>query len=466
MCAKVGSVPVAGGKLSNMLGSGQVPAAWGGVIDLIENAQTPDTSARYRCTMHMDLIPDPAGQAPNPDRIAFWTAEHCLRWLNANYVELNVFDPLMKKYVRFEVKLDEVERFKQGKELFRRLKPDGLEQFVNAAQRPATGIVERSAPVCKSDTATLLTQYPGSEIICSSVLDLARLEGTLSDASKARPEVVETVSRMRAELVKNEESEIAKAKTLEPLIGSTALHNMLWWYDNWRKQVGLVTKWRGYEGLTDIIESVRLCAAGDFSGICNQEFRDYFADSLNEYNRLATAGQTYREFLQFEVNRPETSTSHNLQWLLNSQKNVQNSLGLLGLVSMGSNFLRRVADHKAENVGTTLGTTGPLFYGALGLKDFETADAALISQRMHFFDKTILFRYSAGDENRVYYLNQPGDSGTVFLTGIVPIGIVSTVNGKETSGGASVTPLPDFVEEVEDKNTNSAQKKAPTLDCK
>jgi hypothetical protein len=467
ICSSVSAVPIAGQKISDLLSGGQVPASWGGVLDLLEKPQSPDTSPRYRCTVHLDRVPSEDNPSSDPNRIAIWTAEHCLKWLNAQSAELNVFDPDLKKYFRFEVKLDEMERFKKGRDLFNKLMPDNLDQYLAAAVRPVTGMIERGTPVCKADTETLSQQYPDSQIVCSSVLDLARLEGSLSPTASTQPEIVAMMSRMNQQLTASEEIEFAKLKTLESVIGTTAVNGMLFWYTHWRKKVSLITKWRGYEGLANIIEDVRLCAADNFNGLCNQEFRNFFEESLSEYSQLATSGQSYPAFLQYEVNRPTTNTSHNLQWLLLSQKNVKDSmLAYWGLASIATNFLRKPSDHLASNATSTLGTNGPLFYGNVSLDNLEKVPSGNFIDRMHFFDKSILFRYSKSSDSGFLFLNQPGDSGTVFLTGHIPIGVVSTVNGNETSGGAAVTPLPEYIEDpVVDTNPSAAQKPQP-INCK
>jgi hypothetical protein len=86
---------------------------------------------------------------------------------------------------------------------------------------------------------------------------------------------------------------------------------------------------------------------------------------------------------------------------------------------------------------------------------------------MFFNDKTILFKYKKNLINGETFLLQPGDSGTVALIGNMPIGVVSTVNGKETSGGTSVLPLPEYDANAEETvSVGGARKQSKPLSCK
>jgi hypothetical protein len=86
---------------------------------------------------------------------------------------------------------------------------------------------------------------------------------------------------------------------------------------------------------------------------------------------------------------------------------------------------------------------------------------------MKFNAKTLLYSYDKGLQQGESFLMQPGDSGSVILVGNTPIGVVSTVNGVETSGGAAVMPLPEYAEEPEDVPQAKATKKRETaVNCK
>ena len=114
-CSSVNAVQVPGTILSQSIESGEIPLGWGGVLDLLEHPEKPESSTRQRCTVHMDYIPTPSGGTVNPNRIAFWTAEHCLRWQKAGSAELSLFDKSSKKYIGFAFPLEsglfEVNRF-------------------------------------------------------------------------------------------------------------------------------------------------------------------------------------------------------------------------------------------------------------------------------------------------------------------------------------------------------------------
>lgn len=415
----------------------------------------------------MDFISTPSGGTVNPNRIAFWTAEHCLRWQKAGSAELSLFDKASKKYIRLPIELDELERFKVGKELFSRLKPDMLGLYLNASDRPEKGIVERGAPVCKTDTGALQSLDPSLGVVCSTVLDLARIEGTISPSVQGRQDVAEVLGRMRAEIEKIETDQFEKVDLLTGIMPTVERNGLIFWLTNWRSKVSLITKWRGYEGMADIIEEVRLCNVGESSGLCNQEFRDFFSASLAEYVQLKEAGETYPDFLLREVNRPTTSTSHNLQWLLLSQKNIQKAIGLAGQASFGTNLLRKTPLLAPQESIKTLGNSGPTYYSLAGLDLLSAGLGNSWADQMLFNDKTILFKYKKNLINGETFLLQPGDSGTVALIGNMPIGVVSTVNGKETSGGTSVLPLPEYDANAEETvSVGGARKQSKPLSCK
>lgn len=466
-CSSVKAVQVPGTILSESIESGELPLGWGGVLDLLENPEHPESSSRQRCTVHMDFIPTPNGGTVNPNRIAFWTAEHCLKWQKAGSAELSLFDKASKKYLRLPIQLDELERFKVGKELFSRLKPDLLQMYLNASDRPEMGIVERGAPVCKTDTKALQLVDPTLGVVCSTVLDLARIEGTISPLVQGRPDVADVLGRMRADLEKTEKDQFENVNVLTDIMPTVDKVGLIFWLTHWRSKVSLITKWRGYEGMSGIIDQVRLCVVGESSGLCNQEIRDFFSDSLTEYEQLKEPGETYPAFLQREVNRPTTHTSHNLQWLLYSQKNIQKAIGLAGQASFGTNFLRKTPTLAPQESIKTLGNSGPTYYSVAGLNFLSSGLGIPLAEQMSFNDKTILFKYRKNLVNGETFLLQPGDSGTVALIGNMPVGVVSTVNGNETSGGTSVLPLPEYDADADEAaSAVGARKQSKLLSCK
>jgi hypothetical protein len=110
----------------------------------------------------MDYVPVAPGQSANSANLAFWTADHCLNFLNAQSVELNLFDPVGKKYVRFGISIQDMEQYKTGLKLFtdRQLMNPGdataaadLAAFRASAQRGSADLngsptIERGVPIC------------------------------------------------------------------------------------------------------------------------------------------------------------------------------------------------------------------------------------------------------------------------------------------------------------------------------
>ncbi len=87
---------------------------------------------------------------------------------------------------------------------------------------------------------------------------------------------------------------------------------------------------------------------------------------------------------------------------------------------------------------------------------------------MLFNASTILIPYPVHSKQIALAL-QPGDSGSLLVLSGLPVGVVSTVDGKETSGGASIRPLPEYVGEEESAdsgNTAALAKNSPQTTCK
>ena len=444
ICSKTKSIPMAEGAVSNSLSRGTMPAGWGGVLDLVDDAAAPETSRRDRCTVQMDYVPVATGEAEDVFKIAFWTAEHCIKFSKAQLAELNLFDAEKKKYLRFQIQLNELERTKRGREIFALNAPDKASDFEAAVTRPDKGLIERGTPSCKSDSAAYLTANPGKGVVCSTVLDLARLEGVVPLAVKSRSDVADALTRMRTALVSSERLQFARIDALKNFIPAADYTNFTYWLTHWRDRVSAVTRWRGEEGFSGLIEQVRLCPTGANTGLCSADIRAFFSESLAEYNLLATAGASYADFIKNEVNKPMSNTSHNLPWLLHSQREVQKQMTFSAQASFGTNLLKPNFVTSSVNQTKTLGESGPLYYAAVTVEAMLNGAVPTASSTLVFNDKTILIPYSKEIQKGLSFLLQPGDSGSVFVLGNTPIGVISTVDGNETSGGASIRPLPEY----------------------
>lgn len=465
-CSNVKALPVSGSVVEKALKDGKMQAGWGGVLDLLEDPKNPSKSARQRCTVFMDIALNEEGQLLGGNRLGFWTAEHCLKWTKAQGAEINIFDPSKKKYIKFAIQLDEFERFKAGLELFKRHAPGEVGKYLQASNRAPAGIIERGIPACLAETEKIQQQDPEMGVVCSSVLDMARLEATVPANELARKDVVETLTRMNAEIASKDAQAKAQAAALSSLSFSQQQSKYLvLWLNKWRPRVSEITQWRGYESLAGIIEAVRNCKVSDSVGLCNPAIRDFFSAPLQDYNSLAGGNQTtYEAFLKSEANAPtsETKNKFNVPWLLDSQKSVQFSMSLSTQAFFSTNFLKSVVTAAEQNQKMTLGTDGPLFYAAAPINALMSDQGTELSESLVFGDKTIIFKYpkkSAGNT----FLMQPGDSGTTLLVGNMPIGVVSTVDGKETSGGSAVLPLPEL---QDDSDQGASSKQMVSVKCK
>jgi hypothetical protein len=97
-------------------------------------------------------------------------------------------------------------------------------------------------------------------------------------------------------------------------------------------------------------------------------------------------------------------------------------------------------------------------------KMFNTTHKPL-AEHFTFNEKTLLFSFDKNAENGELFLVQPDDSGIVLVVGNQPVGVVSTVNGDPSSGGASTMPLPEVSDEepsivISEKSPASAAKPA------
>jgi hypothetical protein len=486
-CSSVKAVPVSGAEIYNDLRDKVLPAGWGGVIDILEDSSKPDSSKRNRCTVHMDYVPVPAGQGPNSANLAFWTADHCLNFLNAQSVELNLFDPVAMKYVRFGISIKNMEQYKTGLKLFtdRQVLDPGdatanadLATFRASALRESVSLnsaplIERGVPICQADTDAYKTANPGLTAICSTVLDLARVDAVATAESLSKPEVLALLNQLSAAMKKQEDEKFAMVAALEasinPAITDTMKTNFKFFVERWRGAISDMTRWRGYEGQAALIEKVRLCDASSASGICAQQFRDFFKKPLEEY-AVWTAGvtgtaKTFQQALHDEVyaDMDTAGTKRNLKWLLFSQSTVANNAAIAGQSYLSTNFLRPGLSLELSANLPTLGDSGPLYYGlASPAKMLATQQSSLPTttatdplSHLVFKPATILVPHTANSAFKNSFFLQPGDSGSVLHIANTPIGVIATVDGNPTSGGASVMPLPEYTEESTSTSTQA-----------
>jgi hypothetical protein len=120
------------------------------------------------------------------------------------------------------------------------------------------------------------------------------------------------------------------------------------------------------------------------------------------------------------------------------QLNLENS----GVFGFNEQSLFNFVANKASSTSGS-GSIRPQFFGLGNLVDKEDAE---------FGKREVLVNYDGSE--RAFGLEK-GDSGSMLtIFGGLPLGVLSTVNGEPTSGGASVTPLPEPVDE------NSGDKKS------
>jgi len=433
----------------------------------------------------MDFVPKNGGEA-NTQKIAFWTADHCLDFTGVVGAEVFLFDPLRKKHVRMEIELHEFEHYKKGLSLFqaRAIAPaegdlssaQDLAEFNSAARRNPVqldggDLIERGVPACKADTSQYKSLTPGKTAICTTVLDLARLEATIPEVEYKKPEISELLKRMAIDLEAVEETKFAQADALEKanFLTSTQREDYQFFLVNWRLKVSALTRWKRFEAQSGLIEMVRNCADSSREGICAESFRSYFAPAINDYQQWdpLNVGSNihFRQALKNEVYheiRQQYPSKHNLKWMLEAQKlRVKEYISLSGRSEFASNF-SRVAFNPGKEL-KAVGEIAPIFFGKLStqLLFSDKLNTQLIDS-LKFNDKSILVSYSKSSGlQSMNYLLQPGDSGSVFLTDSTPIGIVSTVDGVETSGGTSVLPLPDYSEDTSEPVDTDAKGGGP-----
>jgi hypothetical protein len=326
-------------------------------------------------------------------------------------------------------------------------------------------LIERGVPICQADTTAYKSTVSGMTAICSTVLDLARVDAVATQESLARPEIQEILSRLNVEMKKLEDEKYAMVAAVPESLRT----NFDFFVKRWRGAISDMTRWRGYESVAGLIEKVRLCDATSTTGICAQQFRDFFKKPLDEY-AVWTAGQTgtaktFQQALHDEVyaEMDPGGTKRNLKWLLFSQSTVANNAAIAGQSYLSTNFLRPGLSLELSANLPTLGDSGPLYYGlASPAKMLATQQSSLPTttatdplSHLVFKPATILVPHTANSAFKNSFFLQPGDSGSVLHIANTPIGVIATVDGNPTSGGASVMPLPEYTEESTSTSTQA-----------
>jgi len=443
----------------------------------------------------MDYVPVAAGQTADPLSIAFWTADHCLNFSGAKGAELNLFDPGQKRYLRFSMTMPDLDNYKLGLKLFedRIASAAGvgdltaaadLASFKSAAKRLSVTLnggplIERGATTCKTDTQSHKVTKTDETAICSTVLDLARVTATVQLPSTGNAELTAVLTRMATDLKTQEDARLRMAEDKIPNIGSYR-SNFMFFLNQWRKRIAVMTQRRAFESQSELIEKVRQCATDDFNGICAQVFRDYFKTPLDQYKVWVKddASGAVRNFpiaLHDEVySEPNANNAdrHNIKWILRGQEDIGKYSFMGADVFFATNLLRPGYTLPSVKPSPTLGESGPLFYGLISAANLApNVDMANPLAQMLFKSTTVLVPYPKGSNNLTIAM-QPGDSGSLLVIGGIPIAVVSTVDGIETSGGASIRALPEYVEESDSTSSmnqaggSGAAKTTAQLGCK
>lgn len=489
-CSTVKSVITTSESLKKEIQSNKQKTSWGGLFDLLENPDSPDTSARSRCTMLMDYLPVADGQTADPLEIAFWTADHCLNFSSAQGAELQLFDPKRRKFLRFNILLESLEKYKEGLKLFQERAAannagdtgaqDDLNAFKESAKRVSVlhngaPLIERGGSTCIADTAAYVAANPSKTTVCSTTSDLAQVRARVQLSGTGDAEITEALTRMAADLKKEDADRIKMAEAKIPDVG-VLQKGFKFFLKSWRKRVAAMTTFRTYESQSALAEKVSQCATGDLSGICAQSFRDYFKPAIDAYktwvkNDAAGSVRNFPTALHDHVYRepdPADLDTYNLKWILKVNSEIKNAAHLWPETSVSTNVLRPGYKVPTEVPPPTVGESGPLYFvlaRVIQVNPQLNPDNVLAG--LLFKDKSILIPYSRTAKPLSLGF-QPGDSGSLLVVTGLPVGVVSTVDGKETSGGASIRPLPEYVGEEESSDANNAalSKNAALTTCK
>lgn len=469
-CSSVKSAPNSDSKVFKDLKAGTMKSGWGGVIDLLETPETTATSKRSRCTVFMDYVPVASGQKEDPLSIAFWTADHCLNFSDSKGAELNIFDPEKKRYHRFSISIPDLETYRAGLKLFEDrvfssanvgdvTAAADLDSFKYSAKRLSVTLngaplIERGATTCKTDTQAHKTTKTDETAICSTVLDLARVNANVQLPSAGSAELTAILTRMAKDLKAQEDARLKMAEDKIPNIG-TYRSNFIFFLKQWRKRIAVMTQFRSFESQSELIEKVRQCATDDFTGICAQVFRDHYKTPLDQYkvwvkDDPSGSVRNFPTALHDEVYAEPNANNadrHNIKWILGGQEAIGKYSFMGAEVFFASNLLRPGYTMPAVKPPPTLGESGPLFYGLVPAANLApNVDMANPLAQMLFKPSTVLVPYPKAGNN-ITIAMQPGDSGSLLVIGGIPIAVLSTVDGVETSGGASIRALPEYVDE-------------------
>jgi hypothetical protein len=290
------------------------------------------------------------------------------------------------------------------------------------------------------------------------------VDAVATQESLVMPEVQALLDRLSAAMKEQEDEKHAMVANIPESLKT----NFDFFLKRWRGAVSDMTRWRGYEGQTALIEKVRLCDASATSEICEQQFRSFFKKPLDEYAVWTTGytgtDKTFQQALHDEVYAsPTVGNKRNLLWLIKSQSDFSNYAAVSAQVYLSSNFLRPGFSGDTSKSFPTLGESGPLYYGLVSPAKIlqpqrDYLPASIINNPLAFLvlkEKTVLAPGLAGSVNLKSFLLQPGDSGSVLHIANTPIGVIATVDGNPTSGGASVMPLPEYTEESTTTNTQT-----------
>lgn len=397
----------------------------GGFIDISTRAAILDGTDKlsvHRCAAHLDFGKGTDGTA----QVSIWTAEHCVNPERDESVSLQIYKD--SGYQAFPITLPAMTKAKEVRAESQDLPVAVRQSLMQGFQRTQTATAGLDAV---SYCNELTKQVQSANHICASYVDLVRFE--IKFPETLEPVQKETLTYIRQAYIANKE------RALRPVPTDKKQYLEAW-------KLGLI-------GLSQVRANVTLGAFADELAACNEASTSDFCRNKTKLSLLLK--EDVDELQAARLADPLVSL-HALRLAKLKFTEDQVTLMWLQIVEVIARLImpplrihsnmsfvddKSVFDTK-ETVGSSI---TPVYLGlpveaiAKDVTKFTSGDRGMALPTSF---ETVKISF------------QPGDSGSLFSwDGIIPIGVLSTVNNVPFSGGAVLRPLPG--PKAADKSTTS-----------
>ena len=427
----------------------------GGFLDIgiREKPMDPQSSTGQRCTFYLDS--DAVGAS---DKWFLWTADHCLQDHLMKDIQLSIYNAKSGSYFKTFVQWNPLDQIAQVRSAWPDMPVEVSSKLFDSFQRSQTGRRDKALAAC-ANNFNAIGKQGASQVVCGSNLDIARME--VSFKSTISPELQTHLNEVRA----NQKGPLARMREVlaqgAPLLKDKNQGDLLMAFS--KLELGEIqgafsdlTKRRGLLGVVKLTQALKSCPQS--------------AHPLCAHKDKILALPIFKDHLNTEVSAFEA----NLQ-LLEGKVNIYTQK-LLTIKNSSVPFLHYVSNQSfgseagAVDSKATSGTLVPSAY--VGIPAHSMLDQNLLADPIKaakfivsLVDDTYIVTFPIKTGPGGTYL-QPGDSGSmVAFMGLVPFGMVVSVDGNPTSGGVVLRPLPPEEEEPQsrkDSDATTAGEKKPS----